>query len=45
LVGEAERGERKAAAMNAYNRYTIAVRGASSNFYGTLAKAQVEKEL
>jgi hypothetical protein len=31
-------------AMDAYNRYTIAVRGASSDVYGILVKAQVETE-
>ncbi len=31
-------------AMDAYNRYTIAVRGASSKVYGILVKAQVETE-
>lgn len=31
-------------AMDAYNRYTIAVRGASSEVYGILGKAQVKTE-
>ena len=31
-------------AMDDYNRYTIAVRGASSEVYGILVKAQVETE-
>jgi hypothetical protein len=44
LVEKQKRVKEERLAMDTYNRYTIAVRGASSNVYGILAKAQVEKE-
>ena len=36
--------ENKQAAMDAYNRFTISVRGASSEVYGVLKKANIEAE-
>jgi hypothetical protein len=44
LVEKQKEVKEKKLAMDAYNRYTIAVRGASSNVYGILTKAKVEKE-
>ncbi|KAF8325743.1 hypothetical protein F5887DRAFT_1289437 [Amanita rubescens] len=44
LVEKENQVEEERAAKDAYNRYTIAIRGASASVYGILDKAKVETE-
>ena len=44
LVEKQNKVKEERAAMDAYNRYTIAVRGASASVYGILDKAKVQTE-